>query len=547
MKNFFTVFKLLLLNTFKKNSNKEKRGLKGSGMIWGLAILAIIMAIAVIAASLTVGVYFNSIGLRAEYLGFLFLISQLIVLIFGTVLLLNVMYFTKDISFLLPLPIKTQTIFWAKFAYVYVMELFFAGFLALVGGVTYLIVIEASVFSYFILVLAVLMLPMLPLIISSLLTLPIIYILSYFKSKGPLLAILLTAGFSAVMFFYMYFVQSMSVSAEGTNLVLSPASQKSIANFFNIFIPVGSLAKLVVLKDTLTNLWLFAASYAVLIFLIILLAKFTFKRSMQKQLEEAKGKTSSELKYSQNSIVKSLVKKDFKEIMRNPGLAFNCLITVILGPIMIIAFGLTSKSISISEAGLNDLTNLIFGIMFVAFMPLGINFAAISSISREGQNFYHLKVFPTHYQHQLSAKVIVAKIPAFLAIILSGIAFIIFMQANIFISLGIIIFSLIFADGYVYYLVSLDLKRPKLVYDSVMAALKNSKNSMLAMIVALGLILPLIIALTVFMSLLYNNINIILFWTIVFVPIFIYALILNFVFRKKLKENGIRQIEQIEP
>lgn len=546
MKNFLVLFKLLIKNDLR--SDKSKKGFKFNHALLAEIVIGVIVVMGMIILSLTAGVYLNGLGLSAEYLGFLFLIAQFIVLIFGTVLLLSVMYFSKDISFLLPLPVKTSTVFWAKFAYVYVRELFFAGSMVLAGGFTFLIAVNASVYSYFILIFAALMVPILPLMLSSILSLPIIFISGYFKSKGPVLAVILTVIFSAVMFLYMYFITSMQVSAGGGGFSLPLETQKTMVDFFNIFIPVGALAKLVLLKDALINSGLFAASYVVLIFLILLVTKFTFKRSMQRQLEESKKKVSAELKYSKNTIVKSIMKKDFKEIMRNPGLAFNCLVSVVLGPLFITVYGLTSFNSEIySDAATANILFLTIGFLFLTLFPASMNMTALSSITREGKNFYHIKTLPVKYADQLKAKIILAKIFAFIAVITSGIVFLIFAKLDIFISLSIILFALLFADGYVHYLVLLDLENPKLNYESITAALKNSKSSILAMLIALGLLLPLLAGLIIFMTLLYGNIHIMLLWTIIFVPAFSYAVILNLVFRRKLGNSGLRILAQIEP
>lgn len=130
------------------------------------------------------GPYFHREGLDAEFLTMLFLATQIVILLFGTIFMVNVMFFSKDAEFMLYLPIKPVTVFAAKFLYVYLSELTLSVFVLGISGTAFGIVCGLPFYYYLMLIAATLLVPSVPLIISALLCVPIMFFISFFKNKS---------------------------------------------------------------------------------------------------------------------------------------------------------------------------------------------------------------------------------------------------------------------------------------------------------------------------------------------------------------------------
>lgn len=540
MKHLKVLVKSIFLNAFRGEGKKRKGQLNG---LLGMLISGGIFGLLFMGMTIFMGPIFNTQGLQAEFLTMIFLASQVIVLLFGTIVMVNIMFFSKDAEMMLYLPIKPITIFAAKIIYVYLTELMLAAFVIAVTGVTFGIICGFSVFYYLLLIVAILITPMVPLIISAILTVPIMYLISFLKNKSIITTIMLVGVFGTFMYFYMGFFGNLN-NIDEENLVL-PAQQ--IKTAMSYMYPNISLAKIITFSSThylLDVLIVLIATFGLLL-ISLLIASFTYRRGMAAQLEESRSKNSGKIKYEQNSALKSFLIKETRELIRNPGLAFYCFFQVIIAPIMVAFYGTMMFGGGDEGEILSQSLSTGMGFFFVIIMVLGINYTALSSISREGVNFNMSKSLPAPYSFQIRAKMILADLVMAAGIILSLIVMIFVVKADILQSILFAGFAFILGNAFNNFLIYQDAKNPKLDWESITVALKNSKQAFISILLSMAVGIPFLVSyIIIFEALTANlfNIFIIVFW-LVFYGV---AILLNILFRKILNNNVERLIAQHE-
>jgi ABC-2 type transport system permease protein len=536
MKNVITLIKAIFLNSFRgEGGNKRERINNLLGMLISGGVFAVLFAV----MTVFMGPIFAAQGLAAEFLAMIFTASQVIVLIFGTVVLINVMFFSKDAEMLLYLPLKPVTIFSAKIIYVYLTELALSAFMVAVIGTVFGIVCGFAAGYYPLLLLSLPVVPMVPLIIAALLSVPLMYIISFFKNKSVMSSLLLVAIFGIFMYFYMSFFGRLSNIEEGTFTL--PAEQ--IKNSMKYMLPNIALARIVTLSSAsyLIDILYVLAFTVGLFFIALLISSFTFRRGMANQLEESRSVSKGGLKFESNSVFKSILIKDAIEIIRNPGLAFYCLFQIIVAPILMVFYSslLVNGDEIMSEQMFTGI-----GYLFTVLMVIGVNYTAMSSISREGANFYMMKTLPIPYSLQIKAKVRLADIVTLSGIVLCCAVMILLMNSEILSVILFFGFAVILSGAFNSFLVYLDAKSPKLNWESIAAALKNNKNSFISMGISMAIGLPLFIG-NIIINELPQNLQL-PFYAGYWLLFYAVAIIMNVAFKKMLANNAERLILQQE-
>ena len=242
MSNIIVLIKAMIINNFR--SDKKKKNVFSNNYV-GMFVSGAIFGLLFVFYTIMLGPYFHSEGLDAEFLTMLFLATQIVILLFGTIFMVNVMFFSKDAEFMLYLPIKPVTVFAAKFLYVYLSELTLSVFVLGISGTAFGIVCGLPFPYYLMLIAATLLVPCVPLIISALLCVPIMFFISFFKNKSVIGIIFLIVIFGALMFGYMMVFSNLPQGIyDGENVVL-PVEQ--LRNAMKYIFPNIAIARLITL------------------------------------------------------------------------------------------------------------------------------------------------------------------------------------------------------------------------------------------------------------------------------------------------------------
>ena len=114
MKDVFNLTKVLIKNSFQKNENKKNSKLGKVGKI--IIYILLYAYISGIVAYMSYQVLNVLIPVKSEYLFLKVIFGSTVLLIMFRTLFsaLNVLYFSKDLEYILPLPIKSKKILMAK-------------------------------------------------------------------------------------------------------------------------------------------------------------------------------------------------------------------------------------------------------------------------------------------------------------------------------------------------------------------------------------------------------------------------------------------------
>jgi len=529
MKDFRLLFSALLRQNFRFDKSKIKTQKKWSVfLLYGIVAICCLPFLALVAYLLyQVGVLAAQLDVKASFLACIFSIIQLIVLMFGIATVLNTIYFSKDNEMLLAYPIKPQTIFASKLLFAYVVELI--GSFALAVFMVIPFAIGASMPFSIGMILSFFILPVLPLFFATIVAIPFMYALSFFKNKSILSTIVLIVIATALFVVYFLVINSTSMmeeSADMTQIILSLVDKINLVA--NIMLPNKLLALSMIggsffaaslnfLLALLIDLGLFALAYVV--------SSLVYRRSVSKQLETPKSSAGKKQKYQTTNKIWAFIKKDIFEIIRYPALAFYCLFELVLGPVLLIILGLNFSStinVDVQELGMSfadlmalapDLVALVL-ICMMTFIVFSTNYTATSAFSRENHNFYLLKVLPISYQKIVDAKALLAFIVDEIGVVVMLVLAYFFLHVP-FVSIVIsLIVCTAIALVFSYVQVYLDMRNPRLGWDNISAGLKNNSSSLFSLLLA-AVALVILIGLYLLFSLAQIAIMIYIYYVVI--------------------------------
>ncbi len=274
------------------------------------------------------------------FIGLLFLGIGALVIIQGVVSSINVLYFSKDIEHLLPLPIKPRELVMAKLNTVLITEYIVELMIALIPLIMYGILTGASIIYYLVMLLVLLVFPIIPILIASLI---IMIIMSFAKISRDRDKFQLVVTFLIVIAVVAFQMTVMNVNEETTDEQMAG----QLVQMSSISDTVGKyLITLPMAINTLTdnnianvaiNLLEMLAITAIVYFITIFIGEKIYLKGAVGN--NTRGKASKKQidagSYSKNNIAKSYVIKELKILIRNPIFFMQCVLPAIFMPVLI--------------------------------------------------------------------------------------------------------------------------------------------------------------------------------------------------------------------
>ena len=490
MKEIFLLTKTLLKSSTSESKKLGEKKTNGFGKIlFYILIYGYIMGIMAYLGYSAINALIL-VNQPAVYLNLSFVAMLGFSIIQTVITSLNILYFSKDLDFLLPLPISSIKIIISKLICLIISQYIMLGLLILPGIVVYGYLLNLNYLYYVISTLALLTFPVIPVaLVSGIVTL-IMRFTKIIKNKDfvQYLTIVLTI-------FLIIAIQSLSggtgtVSPEeiaGNLLKTNGLVVNFSKSFFNITLIMDSILNYNNAEGAI-NIFLFVL-ISIIIFVVIsyLISKIYVKTVIS--LSTVKNKTIQKVNIDKdikdNSSLVSYVSKEIKILIRNPIFFMQCLLPSIIFPIIIgvpAILGLEDAGISLSlfSQDLGVVINSSFGIMcaIVAIIfTYAFNPVSVTAISRDGENAVFMKYIPLDFKTQIFYKaipgIILNMVPT-IYILIAGFLFIPNIKFKtwifiIFISLLINIINNMLS-------VVVDLKNPKLKWISEYAVVKQNFN-----------------------------------------------------------------------
>ena len=547
---------VLLFKTLYRNATAPSQAEKGKkrisrsvGAILSISPLVIMIAVmmAFLASSL------KSIADLSALLTSVLFATQMLVLFLSMASMFSTLYDAKDTPFLQSLPIKPTGVFFAKFVLVYVnaLKLSAVVFLPIAYAVTITFnVVNHTMFygAYPLILLVALVAPVLPLFVAVLFSMPIAYIGSYFKGKPTLKSVLTIIFYVILMGAYMvvvYFMNTKGFGQEG-DAEISQGALSSLYGVARAIYPDKVLIDFCYGINAGKNFGISAACVVGMIAVMILLAMAFYKRINVKKTQTAVQSSSSKNTLKRDNIVMSLVKRDFKSIIRNSTLAMTSFANSLMAPIFIVVMyfitGFKTENGEAMPPLMAEMMGIGYVVMYSMIFLAGANLVASLAYTREGKSFFATKSLPIKPIDSIKSKVLLATIvPAVIMIPIMLISLLLF-KIDIVSTLFIGADTMLMVVGINCLNVLFDMKKGNQHWEDVSELRNASRGNYYQIISAFMAIIPAValfllgLMLSIYAPQLGDVIIKVIFWavaTVISVVIFIIGLCL-------IKSKGIK-------
>lgn len=510
MKKYFSLVRLLFIQQYRikpQQGKNKKGGTIAAYVVLGVCFLPMLAGIAT-------GMYF--LGLVSKNLpnvnnitAMLLFLCQGVVLLFGIPALMTNVFSAKDADKLLFLPMRSTTIFSAKLTVVYLNEVITTAVMLLVTLLPFGSGLSAGASYYLLFIFALLLIPLLPMLLGCIIAIPLSALMAKLGKNGIAKTFLQLLMFVIILVVYIVGMYELGFMGGADDMTEIDSAQALLDKFASI----GQFAKYVHSNYTLAsalvgvsagavalNLLISLAENAFLFGLVLLMAMPFYHWMLTTSVEgdggtrRRKNAGATDLQVKNTGVIKELIFTDIKRVTRDSQMGFQCIMSLILLPIMIVLFYVifamqSGEDYNIMEMLRGEpLYQVIAPIVILAYMSmLGMtgNVLGIYPISRENKSIYIVKSLPISFNKYLLAKVILATSSMLISDTITCILTIILFGVQWYYGLLMLVTMALLGFGTMCITTLIDLKSPKLGWTNFNQSLKNAKNSWLAMLVGL--------------------------------------------------------------
>ena len=489
MKQTLSLLKVLLkdgLNILKIKSNDNKSKIKK--ILFPLILFALLMY--------SVGVYaymfakpLHDVNLTYICLSLFIMLISAFIILQGFFKVQGVLFECKDNDLLFSLPIKKEKIFLTRllkfliFQYVYVLLIF------LPAVVVYSYFEHPNINFYFISLIMMILIPIIPIIIASIIGYIVKGLSVNFKNKKRVQTIL------SIIFFIAIYYFTFSIQNNVNNIVTkAPIINKIISK---LYYPINAYISLINKFDILVFIKLILFNIIPLIIFVYLGTINYYKIISKSAITKTNKKTK---KYNQSSIkvnnkITSLIKKEFKYYFSSPVYIINTLFGIVLMLIMTIYFCFNSQNfVSLINGDMQEQISLttitkyapVIYFELVIFMSFMTTITS-SSISLEGKKINIIKSLPISEKNIIFSKVLFSVILVIPLMLINDLIFIFFLKVKLLDIFLIILLTLIVPTLSAMIGILINLKYPKLKWINEVEVIKQSLSSMIAVFLGMGL------------------------------------------------------------
>lgn len=501
MRDFLIVFKTLFRNANSRVVDAEGKKKIPSGLKAVISFLPLVALICVMVAFLAVNL--KSVGEFSLLVVAIVAATQLLVMFLSMFSIVTTLYGAKDTPFLNTLPLRPTSVFFAKFAMTYVnaLELSVAVILptVLTSAIAFNVASKSMFYGFYPLLLVILLVaPILPLFIVSVLSMPVVWLGSYFKGKPTLKSVLVILFYVLLMCAYMVLVYYMNTRGFGQDgdVEMSQGTLASLSVLANVFYPDKVLVNYCLGIEAGKNFGISAAITVGMIAVMLLLSALFYKRINSKATENSQSTESKTATLKQSNVVVSIMKRDFTSIMRNSALAMTSFANLLMAPIFIVVMYFITNFKSGADEGMTPFMSEMMGIGFVVMYSMiflaGANMIANMAYTREGKSFFASKTLPINPKDSIKAKLLLSIIvPSVLLVPIMLIALLLY-KIDIVSTLLVGIDTLMMITGICSMSILFDMKKGNQHWEQV-AEIKNSSQNTYQLISAFSSIVPAII------------------------------------------------------
>ena len=421
---------------------------------------------------------------------------------------INVFYFTKDNEYILPLPLKPYEIILARTNVLIITEYIVTVLIGFIPLLVYGVLTSVSMSYYLLMFVALVLVPILPILLVSIIVMIIMSFAKITKNKNKfqLIATILVLSIVIALSLSTTKLQDditneqlahMLVEANGMVDLLKgyfPTLDYVISSLTSDSIVVALIELLKVLVFTISGVIVY----------VFIAQKIYFKGLVGNLFSSSSKKKNIKIntnKYNNSKLYKSYISKEFKCLIRNPVFFMQCLLPAILIPLLMIVMVILQMKNSITPQMSEQLNSFNGNTFIVACVILGVIqffsmfiYIAITAISRDGKNAIFMKYIPVslykQYIYKCIPNIVMGSITSIISIVVANIILKLDMLMIVLVFIAAIIMNV--AESII--LIIIDLKRPKLEWDSEYAVVKQNFNLIFPMIISMIAIFIIILA-----------------------------------------------------
>ncbi|MCP5107805.1 MAG: hypothetical protein GY950_30735 [bacterium] len=433
------------------------------------------------------------------------LAGQLLVLIFGIFYTLSAFYFSKDLDRLVPLPLEPYKIVLSKYVMVLVNQYLTIGIFVLPMFFYYGILADAGPSYWLRMPVIFLLLPVIPLAVSSLVVIILIRIVNLSKRKEffMILGVLLLMGISLLPQFLKD--QPADPSMDESKIVGFLSDEDGLIQMISSKFPPAAWATKGLASgfssEGAGDLVLFTGVSLLLFLALLVVGQKFFYHSLigfhevPAPLKITKKGTSLKKISSGFHPLKAVFLRELRIMNRTPVFLMSGMIGLIFFPAIILFMSLSgnkggqfiSKMLSAGDPMVTILVTA--GFMLFCMTNSG---AAASTISREGTCFWLSRVIPVPFKTQLKAKFLHSLGVSMVGLLGASAVLLIYLKVSMTLFLPALLLALTGTAAYVALGMLIDLSRPLLDWESPQKAIKHNKNVAITMFLEIGFIIGIV-------------------------------------------------------
>ncbi len=395
MNNLLLLTKINLKSMFKSNNSKKKN--KGL-LVFILLYIYFAFLIYQYAKILMEGYS----ALNATYL----LLPQFMVITSFMIILTNIyrvggtLFNFKDYDLLMSIPIKRSIVILSKIVMLYIVSLIYTFILMIPSLIAYVTNTSVTGQFYIFYFITLFIIPLVPLVISSVIGTLITAISSRFNKKNIVNYIFTILLFIGAMY--------LSFSLENVGSVDMANIGKSMVNMFNKVYPLTNMYVNIIKEGNILSLLMFILIPVVLFYIFIYFTnKYYIK--INSNLKSFKKKNNYVLinKKSNSQLIalyKKEIKRYFSSVVYFTNTAMGSLM-VTFGMIALLLFGKDKLAVFLSIPELANYITVLSPLIISSFVMF--NISTHSSISIEGKNLWIIKSIPVDTKKIFLSKIMV--------------------------------------------------------------------------------------------------------------------------------------------
>lgn len=497
MKNkVLALTKVFLKNSFKNietsSSKKNKANSKSILILYAIVFLYLAGIVGFFSYNLVEGLI--KIQQEEMFLGLILLVIGIFVLIQTIFSAISLLYYSKDNEYILPLPIKPSQIIMAKTNVLLITEYFIVAIIGLIPLIIYGILTSANIFYYISMIITLLAFPIVPILISSLLVLIVMSFAKFTKNKNRFQVI---ATIILIIAICLISFKTNDMEGSQEELIEMATKANGLVEMIRDAFPTLGMAIEALANNSYLNLIELVLVTAILYLIYIAVGQKLFLRGAVGSLysgKRTKTAINEKIAFKRSSLSKTYIGKEFKTLIRNPIFFMQCIMPAILFPILVIVLSFagmhTEPNTDIVQIArmLQEKTSIYLGmaiLMIIQFFSMFIYISA-TAISRDGQNAVFMKYIPVLLIKQIDYKVmpniIMTTIMGIISIVIAQYLFLMPILYLILITIAMISMGMLQS----YLMIIVDLKKPKLDWNSEYTVVKQNMNLIWPMILGVA-------------------------------------------------------------